>query len=161
MYTSNINIETRIAYGYISANALDSELVSELMSEGTDETANAAWEEFVSGLARKIQAENKDLDVTDEEAREEAEEAAENDAQSFWDSFEACEPVVSGEKDGVKYASSWLGGALNFFIFHSPIVTDKACLASPCVPNAGILDHLDGTVTSYDVPADWRWNPDD
>jgi hypothetical protein len=29
------------------------------------------------------------------------------------------------------------------------------------VPNAGILDHLDGTVTSYDVPADWRWNPDD
>jgi hypothetical protein len=161
MFTVNTNIETGIAYGYIAANALDSELVYELMSEGTDETANAAWEEFVSDLARKIQLANEDLAVTDEEAREEAEEAADNDAQSFWDGYEACEPTVTGEKDGVKYASSWLGGALNFFIFLSPVITDKACLASPCVPNAGILDRLEGYVTAYDVPADWRLNPDD
>lgn len=56
----------------------------------------------------------------------------------------------------VHYRTSWLGGALHVWIFLSPFTTDKARRASPCVPNAGILDKLDGSVTAYDVPADWR-----
>jgi hypothetical protein len=152
---ANINPETGIAYGYISANVLDSDLVCELMNEGTDETAKAMWAEYVSDLARRIK--EADESLTDEEAREQAEEAADNDAQSFWDGYECCEPEIHGEKEGVKYRTSYLGGALNFFIFFSPVVTNCARLASPCIPNAGILDELDGTVTSYDVPADWRY----
>lgn len=138
---ANINPTTGIAYGYISGKALDGELESTLLfgPQAVNETANAAFtdwkEEFV-----------------DREGRE----PDERDEQGFWDEYEDYEPFITGDLDGVTYASSWLGGALNFFIFKSPVTTDKARLASPCVPNAGILDTLDGSVTSYDVPADWR-----
>jgi hypothetical protein len=70
--------------------------------------------------------------------------------------YEQYEPHIEGEAEGVKYSTSWLGGALNFFIFKSPFMTGAARRASPCVPNCGILDVLDGEVTSYNVPPDWR-----
>ncbi len=72
------------------------------------------------------------------------------------DNYDAEEIEVIGILDGVEYASSWLDGVLNFFIIKSPHVTHKAGRASPCVLNAGILDELDGDVTAYDVPPDWR-----
>ena len=69
------------------------------------------------------------------------------------------ESYIHGEYEGVKYATSWLGGALNFFILESPVITTKACRASPCVPNAGILKHPEdpegGSVESYGIPEDW------
>ena len=133
--TANINPKTGIAYGYISANALDDEVVEELMYGGqaTNETADEARDVWLAD------AENNGKDECE-----------------FWDQYCDYEPTISGEYEGVVYATSWLGGALNFFILQSPVVTDKACLASPCVPNAGILDKLNGGVASYDVPPDWR-----
>ena len=132
---ANINPKTGIAYGYISANALDDEVVEELMYGGqaTNETADEARDAWLAD------AENIGKDECE-----------------FWDQYCDYEPTISGEYEGVVYATSWLGGALNFFILQSPVVTDKACLASPCVPNAGILDKLNGGVASYDVPPDWR-----
>jgi len=134
---ANINSTTGIAYGYISAQALDQEVVQILMygryainhSEKTFEAEYRAEH----GLSE------------DDELPHDA-----------FDSYEGGEEEVSGKYEGVSYMSSYLGGALHFFIFNSPHTTAKARMASPCVPNAGILDTLDGNVTSYDVPPDWR-----
>jgi len=137
---ANINPTTGIAYGYISANALDHETVDELLygDKAENETRNEAFREAFPDY---------DEATADEKA-----------IQAFWDQYEDYEPEISGELEGVKYRTSWLGGALNFFILESPVTTDKARLASPCVPNAAILDTLDGSVSGYDVPADWRKN---
>jgi hypothetical protein len=142
--TANINPTTGIAYGYIAAHALDGETVDQLMHgpQATDETRASALDEWLAEW-RIAQGDNAAVPDSWEE-------------QKFWDGFECDEPAISGTLDGVTYRTSWLGGALNFFILHSPVTTDKANLASPCVPNAGIIDTLDGSITSYDVPADWR-----
>lgn len=145
--TANIHPETGIAYGYISANALDSDVVDELMygAQAINETEQEAREEFIREWRSKVNDGSLDEDEPDD-----------YEWQEFWDRYEEYEPVVHGELEGVKYASSWLGGTLNFFIFESPHITDKARTASPCVPNCGILDELDGDVRSYDVPPEWR-----
>lgn len=114
--TANTDVLTGIAYGYISANALEPEVVDDLLYR---------YNEVCTG----------------------DEDGSEGDL-----------PEAEGvTPEGVRYCTSHLGGALNFFILWSPIVTDRARRASPCVPNAGIIDTLDGSVTSYDVPAEWRW----
>lgn len=141
---NNINPKTGIAYGYIAAQALGSELVHELMDgTGAERFVNHSHAYFEAQYRRE-----HELDDADE---------LPDDA---YDVYEPYEDEVEGVIDGVHYASSWLGGALNFFILESPVTTDKARMASPCVPNAGILDTLDGSVTSYDVPADWRYDPE-
>ena len=66
------------------------------------------------------------------------------------------EPDVSGTYEEVSYATSYLGGVLNFWIFESPHITQAATSCGICVPGAGNLDNLTGSVTCYDVPADWR-----
>lgn len=153
---ANVNPETGIAYGYIAANALDSDLVSDLLfGIGVSNFRDHSWEERKAECIAEYRRENE----------EQAEDMSDDDiwgeiGQECADVFESHESLVEGEYEGVSYISSWLGGALNFFILHSPFVTDKANRASPCVPNCGILDELDGDVTSYDVPPDWRRNVD-
>lgn len=177
--TANINPETGIAYGYIAANSLDSEVIDTLMygSQAKDLTFEQykkdlpkldilkGWDvEIVKNLRTGaygwIDLGDKDFSLnflTEEDAIEEALARYGDDLpQSLIDDYQPDEPEIEGEYEGVHYRTSWLGGALNFFIFSSPHITDKARMASPCVPNAGILDTLDGSVTSYDVPADWR-----
>lgn len=145
---NNINPATNIAYGYISAQALDDEIVQELQfgSQALEPAYERALEEA------KIAA---------------AEGGDPFDEDRFNDNYQPDEPVHEGTitvagylpLSSVKYRTSWLGGALNVWIFQSPVVTHKARRASPCVENAGILDTLDGSVTAYDVPPDWRREP--
>lgn len=60
----------------------------------------------------------------------------------------------------VWFGSSWLGGALNFFILESSYQVFSA-FCSPCVPGAGNLKVTDGptpapaSVRCYGVPRDW------
>jgi len=138
--TTNINLETGIAFGYISALALHSDTVDSLLYGHGSEFTDHSWDDFV----KEYRAEN---------ALSEDDELPDN----LGEYFDSDESSVSGVYQGVHYASSWLGGALNFFIFQSPHITDSARMASPCVPNAGILDELDGSVQSYDVPNSWRY----
>jgi hypothetical protein len=147
---ANINPDTGIAYGYISANALDSELVTELMNCGNNLTASEAYSAWEKEKIAHLQVNNPKM--SDTEAKEETGLSS----HEFWETYEDYEPTIEGTKDGVNYRTSWIGGALNFFIFSSPHITQNARLASPCVPNAGILDTLDGGITSYNVPDDWR-----
>lgn len=155
--TANINAKTGIAFGYISADAIDSEIVDELLygSGLVNLTYKAQLEEFLAEQ-RQIYAyspigSNPRYDSSGEF---DAEWASEDFNDGIYQA--ADEEVIEGIYQGVSYCSSFLGGALNFWILESPVVTDKARRASPCVPNAAILDTLDGNVTGYDVPADWR-----
>jgi hypothetical protein len=154
-YASNINAETGIAFGYISARALDSDVVEALFQNGTDPIAEEAYKVWRATKADML----FDTDETYENI-EQATEAADELCYEFWEDYETDEPQTTGEFEGVTFASSYLGGALNFFIIKSPVITEHARLASPCVPNAGILDTLDGDVQSYDVPANWRYSED-
>lgn len=148
----NTNPDTGIAYGYISAEALHPEVVDNLLygAQARDHSYEEAVADIIDEAIKDFFAERGRLPDVDEELdiREDAETEA--------GLIEFNEPEITGQFDGVFYATSWLGGALHFWIFESPVTTDKAGRASPCVPGAGILDRLDGSVTSYDVPADWR-----
>ena len=151
----NINVITGIPYGYIAAAALDPEIVDELLngSGALDLSYQAA------------------LDEADERASAEAAERGLDHGSPDWerfcarrtcelmDDYECDEPDIEGQYEGVTYATSWLGGALNFWIFESTATTFRARRASPCLPGAAILDTLDGSEFGYDVPADWRAQP--
>lgn len=141
----NVNPETNIAYGYIASSELDSDLVTELLfgSQATDESYYQAIADEFGLTVEQVMANDFD-DETDAKIAD------------FVETLQIDEPIVSGEYEGVEYSSSWLGGALNFFIFESPVITEKAEKASPCVQNAGILSRdMDGEVKSYSVPDDW------
>ena len=123
---TNINKETGVRFGFISANSLHSDVVDDLIFNfGTD----LDYEEYVK----------------------------ENPEDECGDGYYNDEPDIEGEMEKVKYATSWLGGALHFWIFESPYKTQCA-LCSPCVPNAGDLDNVgeDYVDVAYDVPKEWR-----
>lgn len=119
MTCANINPETGVAYGYVSANSLHPEVVDELLY---------SYNMVASGSL----------------------------PDHLGDEFDDQPEAAGFTPEGVRYCTSYLGGALHFFILQSPVTTDRARRASPCVPNAGIIDTLDGNVSSYDVPDSWR-----
>ena len=158
---ANTNPMTNIAYGYVAAYALHPDVVHELMYG-----FGAINESYLTDLQ---QASNKSEEEWQEECDELATKCAEEgtdyvppefsfDLDEFNDSFECDEPSIHGVFEGVSYRSSWLGGALNFFILQSPVTTDVGNRASPCVPGACILKKdMAGNVAGYSVPDDW-WN---
>jgi hypothetical protein len=180
--TANINPDTGIAYGYISANQMDSDTVQWLLYDcGTD----LSYEDALFDL--RIEAEGA-ADEIEEECRTALEEVGgftpyefdsrlEHDIEAAYESrgyahrehfieefiereseyLQIDEPIIEGECEGVKYRTSWLGGALNFFIFESPVTGFfEAC--SPCVPNAANIGCPDPNgVEGYSVPLDWLY----
>lgn len=110
----NIDSQTHVAYGYVSANELDDEIVEQLLYG------------------------------------HQAKGDVEGDVEEEIDRY--------GTLEGVDYKTSWLGGALHFFITYSPYIV-KGNRASPCVPNACILNKGEcGPVTGFGVPSDWWSN---
>ena len=154
---TNINEKTGIAFGIISANCLDSELVQSLMFDyGTNHSEIVCFNEMVSEfLFSELTDEQLDELSDDEVVRQELAESLGFNPDFDFD-FMIDEPLITGEYQGVTYQTSWLGGALNFVIFESPVITEKANRGSPCVPNMGVLDDLDGDYQCYSIPDDWR-----
>lgn len=145
----NFNPKTGIAYGYISANSLDPEWVDTLM-----------YSNFAVDLSYK-EAENEHIQVRESEWLEDHDDLEDFDygdeEAAFSESYEGYEPTITGTLEGVQYQSSWLGGALHFFIFESPHV-DTFQVCSPCVPGAADLDSPSKSgIEGYDVPSDWRY----
>lgn len=135
----NYNPETGIPYGYISAHSMDDEVVHELMygSQAVDHGYEDAKLDYIN-----LHPEDPD---------------------ALYFDYQCDEPIVTGEYEGVRYRSSWMGGALCFFIFASPR-TGEYRICSPCVPGAGDLNSpYEGgggsVVTCYDIPTDWRKAP--
>lgn len=141
----NVNPETGVRYGIISANSLNPDVIHEIQSYGRDLYFEAACDD----IRREVGCE----DLSADEAEQEIERRIESLGYSWYHD----EPVHAHVMDGVTCQTTWLGGALLVWIFESPKRT-KAKLCSPCVPNCGDLDNVseDG-VECYDVPDDWRY----
>jgi len=194
----NTNPITGVAFGYISADSLDSELVDTLMygPNSMDWTHLQAHlnliQEFCQGAGitaccpeikityfyEERRAKYKQLCDWIAEFEADLGESDFDAYQELLDRLHTEEPSVEGQQEGVHYLSSWLGGALNFFILSSEsIVYARPC--SPCVPGAGNLGSLIhgksafGTtaalldavekgvvVECYTVPADWMADSD-
>ena len=174
----NRNPETGIRYGYISANSLDPDILHDLMyglraKDLSRQEALVALDAELENEANKIEEDARTaLDhrllasqFWNEQCVEKAYhhlgfDGRENFIASRREEREAHiqidEPIIEGELDGVKYHTSWLGGALHLWVFFSPRTAFfREC--SPCVPGAGNLDcpDVDGVLT-YDVPFEWR-----
>ena len=149
MNLPNRNPETNIRYGYISAQSLHPDVIDELQSVGLD----VHWEDFKTETYAAMR--NLLSDYFSVRAINAAHEAAIEEADFYDD-----EPVHEGEYEGVRFRTSWLGGALHVWVFDSPH-TGMYQECSPCVPGAGNLDcpDPDGVLT-YDVPAEWRVSDD-
>ena len=146
---TNTNPETGIRYGYISANSLNSDLLQELLySYGVDLSYNEAADNLFNEAMSDAKMQAADAGVIfDKEAFQDEWECPDIDID---------EPIFAGTCEGVNYQVSWLGGAINLFIFESP-VTGYYDLCSPCVPGAVNLDNPNANgYLGYDVPAEWR-----
>lgn len=184
MFT-NINPETGIRYGYISAQSIHPDILYDVIDVvGENLSFNEAELETKAEIEQEAEQIEEEARIaiaerggyTDREAEDALEgeiEAAYNrlgydDREDFvdrklsraMDHIYIEEPIIEFEYEGVKGRTSWLGGALNLWIFESPILgMYRVC--SPCVPNAGNLDQpFEWGVLTYDVPADWRVKED-
>lgn len=143
----NHNPTTGVAYGYIAANDLDPEVVDALMygSQAKDLSYVEALEEHLktSRAAFEWVFPKEEFD-------------ADFETEVFNQDYEVEEPHIEGVYEGVTYGTSWLGGALHFFILESPVISEgKPC--SLCVPLALDLGSVGkGNYEGYGVPADWR-----
>lgn len=178
---NNVNPETGVRFGYIATNLLNPDLVHELLYvHGTDQTYKAAYDEAKAGYIKefndameeaetaatetdhgmceadresfisKHMKDNHDIDNEEYDA----EGWAEFKLEQFSDTYSADEPITTGEHEGVTYQTSWMGGALNLWIFKGP---EGFCrnLCSICVPNAANLDQgflLDEEAGTEDEP---------
>jgi hypothetical protein len=142
---TNTNPETGVRYGIISAQSLDGDLVDELWQYGTD----VRWENAVAEIREAAIKEDFE-DVTDRE------DAVERRIEELGNEWTDDEPIHEFKMDGVRGQTTWLGGAMMVWVFHSPFMgTYRLC--SPCVPNCGNLDSPDPDGEEcYDVPPEWR-----
>jgi len=144
---TNINPETGVRYGLISANSLDPEVICDLQANGRD----VHWEAHKQQIADDLQMEvdnGAKFENFDEELDYRVDRAADR-----WDDDE---PVHEFDYQGVKGQTTWLGGALLVWIFESKWTTN-ARLCNPCVPNCCDLDSVDPNgYEGYDCNPDWR-----
>lgn len=154
---SNINAETGVRYGVISAANIDPEIIDMIEVNGDNLSAHAALEQIridVNEACNAGTVTEEDFDSEVDRRMSEWHEGAEEEIYRF---------VEYGD-DGlidVEIHTGWLGGAQHLFVIRSPFMC-FAAQCSPCVPNAGDLDtrrdddSQEGTVVCYDVPPDWR-----
>lgn len=143
----NRNPDTGIRYGIISANSLHHYVLDDLCY-GT-QARDVRYEDACSELEDAICHAVSDF-LSSNQTRQLIDEALE----MF--EYECEEPIYEGVYEGVRYSTTWIGGAMHVWVFESP-VTGHYAEGSICVPGAGNLDcpDLEGVVC-YDVPDDWR-----
>lgn len=178
MYT-NYNRETGIRYGMIAMQSLDPDLYNDLMNL-PNPSQDSAFREYLIDFI-----DNAGVDLTEEQMLE-FEKAQEDPdttilqelaesigseiedrfwggsvSDDFWDAYDEGDVGAEGVIDGVTVHLADLGGAHVLWVFDSPHV-GKYRECSPCVPGAGDLDSPDPEhgVETYDVPADWRYDPE-
>lgn len=152
----NTHPETGVAFGVIAADRLNDDIVEQLLygRHAVNISYETAKSAYINGARFDFECEQK-------EDQHDADEEFDEDAalERFTDGYQNDEPIIEGTKDGVKYRSSWIGGAMHFYIVESP-VTGWYQPCSPCCPGAGDLHTIEGLNSSsetYDVPNNWRW----
>lgn len=147
--SANVNPETGIRYGIISAISLDPEIVNQIQCEGRDvrwEDAKRDLEDTIRSACEGLMSKH-DVDAVVDEALD----------RMNGDQWVDDEPIHEFRIDGVMGQTTWLGGALLVWVFKSTDV-GRFELCSPCVPNACSLDSpYPGGYEGYDVPGNWRY----
>lgn len=149
MTKPNTHADTGTAFGVISSQVLDTDLVVQLLygSQITNHSYQLQKAEAILKARRDAMDAGKPFTQDDEE------EAIEE----FSERFSSDEDFITGTWQGVEYGTSWFGGVLHFIIMTSPF-TASCSPCSPCVPGAGDLHTANesGTLRTYDVPPTWR-----
>jgi len=146
---TNVNPETGVRYGIISANSLDPEVICDLQAVGRD----VHWEAHKREITDQTRRDWENGEITGDDFEDELEARLEREGDNFYDD----EPVHEFQRDGVRGRTTWLGGALLVFVFHSQWTTN-ARLCSPCVPGCCDLDSIDPNgYEGYDVNPEWRF----
>ena len=144
----NVNPDTGIRYGLISAQALHPDIIFEIQQYGVD----IHWRDQMDEIRAQVNREVEAGHVAEEDIDDELDLCIERQGDRWYDD----EPVHEFELQGVRGQTTWLGGALLVWVFESPYQGNYR-MCSPCVPNAGDLDNSDPDgVTCYDVPSAWR-----
>ena len=182
---TNINQETGIRYGCISAQSIHPDILYDVIDVVGKNLSYAEAEAEIrvkcEGEAHQLEEEvriglmelggfterefENALELGVEKAYNDLGFTCHDDCVESWISVEMEyayieEPIIEFEYEGVKGRTSWLGGACNLWIFESPH-TGLYQECSPCVPGAGNLDQpFEWGVLTYDVPADWRVKED-
>lgn len=145
----NVNPETGIRYGIVAAHSLDPEIIDQMQREGTDVHYEEAKSDLWDAIKRTCSDSMSDRDSDD---------VADLAVERISDHWQDDEPTHEFELQGVEGRTTWLGGALLVWIFHSPF-TDRFDLCSPCLPGACDLDspNPDGYV-GYTIPEDWKYH---
>ena len=153
----NYNPDTGIAYGVISGNTLDPDVLQELMFGG--QARNLSYEATVADAKAEAETEWRQLvDLVQDEADSRSFDspdyredwvinqitlaAGDRDhddfidakVDEFTDGYEGDEDVCEGVLDGVIYRGSWLGGTNISLITHSPhhLFADHCSHLLPC-----------------------------
>lgn len=152
---TNINPETGIRYGIISAQSIDDYIIDDIYRSGIDVT----WAEARDEAEKEARAEAEDPEIVTFTDPDDKERWIERRVDFMMDHLvgDIEEPVIAYEEDGVKVQTTWLGGAMMLWVFESPYTT-KRSLCSPSVPGAVDLnsDEYEDGYEGYDVPSDWR-----
>lgn len=175
--------EHGVRYGIISANSLHPDVVHDLCygSQAKDLSYEAAREDATNEAEKAAEAVEEDVKIavaerdyallSNDNFMEKEVDAAyerlgfdgredfiEHHVEREMEHLQIEEPIYAGTLDDVRYRATWIGGALNFWVFYSPYKS-RFQQCSPVVPNAANLDHPDEDgAMGYDVPTEWRWN---
>lgn len=145
---TNVNPETGVHYGIISARNLDPEVICDLQVMGRD----VHWEERKQEITDQTRRDWENGNITGEDYEDELEYRLERAGDEFYDD----EPVHEFQRDGVRGRTTWLGGGMLVWIFKSDWV-GKFDLCSPCVPGAANCDSPNPNgVEGYDVNPEWK-----
>ena len=150
---TNINPQTGVRYGVISARALNPEVIDRIEREGINLTEEQVRNHLRDEVQRVVDLGTLPQADFDDEVDRRLEEWSESIEECVYRFTEG-----NSDNPDLCVQTGWLGGAQLVWVFRSPHVA-RARLCSPCVPNAGDLDNLDSEdgVECYDVPPEWRW----
>lgn len=159
----NVNPHTGIAYGYINANNVNSEVLNEIFCNGIDVARLEADIDFAKRYDFVVpeQKESEDytaylervqsdmLDFLNNLGDDVMEEVEEHDRE--YEEFTGHVHAATVDKTTVLYNTD-----NNTICVMDGIYVGFFYACSPCCPNAGDLDSAGGSVETYDVPASWR-----
>jgi len=171
----NRNPETGVAYSiYHINNDLHTSVWDDIHRDGSD----LSWLEYEKELRVKAARLIDDLqsDMGFPLRAPTLEDVVEDFLEAAADDYINDEPIYEGETDGIKWRTSWLGGAPHLIVLESPYYgVGQVC--SPCVPNAlngstvqsifrdedaaGCHASVAGGIYGYALPTTWLRDKED
>lgn len=163
---ANVNVHTGIAYGYINANNVNSEVLNTIFCNGIDVSRLECDLDFARHIGFHAPEQNESEDYTaylervqdtmleflntKQDENPDLTELVESH-DSEYEEFTGHLHAATVDKTTVLYNTD-----NNTICVMDSVNVGYFVGCSPCCPNAGDLDTAGGDVETYDVPAQWR-----